>query len=53
MCRIEEWTGDSPVMPVCQSLYTPADLVLRDGGELYKALVDSLPSAVISGGWAS
>src|SRR5262245_26489169 len=43
MCRIEERAGDRPVLPVCQSPYTPGHLVLRGRGELYKALVDSLP----------
>ena len=42
MCRIEERTGDRPVLPVCQSPYTPGYLVLRGRGELQKALVDYL-----------
>jgi len=33
MCRIEERTGNRPVLPVCQSPYTPAYLVLCDRGE--------------------
>ena len=41
--RIEERAGDRPVLPVCQSPYTPGYLVLRSRGELYKALVDYLP----------
>src|SRR5437764_12587341 len=43
MCRIEERTRHRPVLPVCQSPYTPGYLLLRGRGELYKALGDYLP----------
>jgi len=47
MCRIEERTGNRPVLPVCQSPYTPAYLVLCDRESCKKPWETTCHSAAV------